>query len=337
MRDRWTALSRVLIVGLCVSAWFVSTLRAGRTAAAVAIDPDDLGGVVSRPRELEPVGAQSRGPLDLANAAVPGGALRFTYGDDPLQFGELRVPAGAGPHPVVVVVHGGCWVARLGSMDERAVSLDNMRPLAAALTGAGLATWNVEYRRLGHPGGGWPGTFVDVGRATDHLRTLARVHALDLSRVVSIGHSAGAHLALWLAARPKIDRKSELHVANPVGISGAVALDGPADLEATLPLQQPVCGRPVVTDLIGGLPAERPERYRAASPITMLPLGVRQVFFAGRMFATHAAPYEAASRRAGELVQTTVLPDAGHFVFIDPQSDVWPQVLARVKALVALP
>jgi acetyl esterase/lipase len=275
--------------------------------------------------------------LDLANAAVPDGALRFTYGDNALQFGELRVPAGTGPHPVAVVVHGGCWVARLGSMDERAVAMDNMRPLAAALTGAGVATWNIEYRRLGHPGGGWPGTFIDVGRATDHLRMLARTHPLDLSRVVAIGHSAGAHLAMWLAARPKIARTSDLHVADPLRLSGVVALDGPADLEATLPLQQPVCGRPVITDLIGGTPDEHPERYRAASPITMLPMGVPQVFFAGRMFAAHGSPYAIASRRSGDSVQTTVLPDAGHFVFIDPQSDVWPQVLARVKELVAMP
>src|SRR5262245_7970112 len=102
--------------------------------------------------------AQSRGPLDLANAPVPPGAQRVAYGTDSLQFGELRLPSTRGPHPLAIVIHGGCWVAKLGNLDERAVALDNMRPAAAALTDAGIATWNIEYRRLGNPGGGWPGT-----------------------------------------------------------------------------------------------------------------------------------------------------------------------------------
>jgi acetyl esterase/lipase len=284
-----------------------------------------------------PAAAQERSPLALATATVPDGARRIAYGSDPLQFGELRLPSGKGPHPVAVVVHGGCWVAKLGTMDERAVAMDNMRPLAAALTDAGIATWNVEYRRLGNAGGGWPGTFLDVGQGADFLRTIARDQGLDLSRVVAIGHSAGGHLAMWLAARPNIAKTSEVYSAEPLKLAGVVDLDGPADLKATLPLQQPVCGRPVVTDLIGGSPDDRPERYRAASPAEMLPLGVPQFFFAGRMFAAHVAPYEAASQRAGDKLQTTVLPEAGHFVFIDPQSGVWPQVLASVKQLLSMP
>ncbi len=66
-------------------------------------------------------------------------------------------------------------------MDERAVAVDNMRPVAAALTEAGIATWNVEYRRLGNAGGGWPGTFQDVAHAADFLRTLAKGNDLDLT------------------------------------------------------------------------------------------------------------------------------------------------------------
>ena len=280
--------------------------------------------------------AQTRGPLDLANAPVPAGAHRIAYGTGPLQFGELRVPSTRGPHPVAIVVHGGCWLAKLGNLAPNAVALDNMRPLAAALTDAGIATWNVEYRRLGNEGGGWPGTFRDVGNAADFLRTLARDRQLDLTHVIAIGHSAGGHLAMWLAARPKLTSTSDLYVSNPLRLTGVVDLDGPADLKATLPLQQPVCGAPVVTDLLGGSPEERPERYRDGSPIERLPLGVPQAFFAGRMFAAHVAPYEAASKRAGDTVATTVIPDATHFVFIDPQSDVWPQVLGSVRRLLSM-
>src|SRR6266850_4467488 len=251
--------------------------------------------------------AQSRGPLDLANAPVPAAARRIAYGGDPLQFGELRVPTTKGPHPVAIVVHGGCWVAKLGNMDERAVAIDNIRPVAAALTDAGIATWNIEYRRLGNAGGGWPGTFHDVGHAADFVRTLARDHQLDLTRVITIGHSAGGHLALWLAARSKLAKTSDLYMEDPLRLSGVVDLDGPPDLKATLSVQQPICGSPVITNLIGGSPEERPERYRDASPIERLPFSVRQEFFAGRMFAAQAAPYETASARTGNPLQTTVL------------------------------
>jgi acetyl esterase/lipase len=283
------------------------------------------------------VAAQNRSPLDLANAQVPAGARRIAYGTDPLQFGELRVPSTRAPHPVAVVVHGGCWVAKLGAMDGRAVALDNMRPLAAALTDAGIATWNIEYRRLGNEGGGWPDTFHDVANATDFLRTLARDHQLDVARVIAIGHSAGGHLAMWLAARQKLAKTSDLYTGDPLRLIGVVDLDGPADLKATLPLQQPVCGSPVITNLIGGSPEQRPERYRDASPIELLPLGVPQAFFAGRMFGAQVAPYEAAVKRAGDVLQTTVNPEATHFVFIDPQSDIWPQVMANVRRLLSIP
>jgi acetyl esterase/lipase len=281
--------------------------------------------------------AQTRSPIDLANAQVPTGARRIAYGTDPLQFGELRVPSTQGPHPVAIVVHGGCWVAKLGDMDERAVAIDNMRPVAAALTDAGIATWNVEYRRLGNVGGGWPGTFQDVARAADFIRTLAGTNQLDLTQVIAIGHSAGGHLAMWLAARPKLPKTSDLYMSNPLSLNGVVNLDGPSDLKATLSVQQPICGSPVITNLMGGSADEQPERYRAASPIALLPLGVRQEVFAGRMFAAQVAPYERAAKDAGDTLHTTVLANAGHFVFIDPQSEVWPQVIAAVRRLLSKP
>src|SRR5262245_637808 len=279
--------------------------------------------------------AQTRGPLDLANAPVPAGAHRITYGTDPLQFGELRVPSTSGPHPVAIVVHGGCWLAKLGNMAPNAVAIDNMRPVAAALTDAGIATWNIEYRRLGNAGGGWPGTFQDVARAADFIRTLAKANQLDLPRVIGIGHSAGRHQVMWIASRPKLPKTSDLYMSNPLPLRGIVDLDGPTDLKATIAVQQPICGSPVITNLLGGSPDEQPERYRAASPIELLPFGVRQEFFAGRMFAAQVTPYEAATKQAGDTLHTTVLANAGHFVFIDPQSDVWPQVLAAVRLLLS--
>jgi acetyl esterase/lipase len=195
---------------------------------------------------------------------------------------------------------------KLGNLDERAVALDLLRPMAEELTKMGIATWNLEYRPLGSAGGGWPGTFEDVARGTDHLRKIARENQLDLSRVVAMGHSAGGHLAMWLAARRKLPPSSELYSKDPLPLKGVVDLDGPGDLKATLPMQQQVCGAPVITQLLGGTPEERPQRYREASPIEMLALGVRQEFFAGRMFAAQAPAYEEAARRAGDTVDAVV-------------------------------
>ena len=120
---------------------------------------------------------------------------------------------------------------------------------------------------------------------------------------------------------------------DPLRLQGVIDLDGPADLKAVLPMQQRVCGGPVITRLVGGTPEEQPQRYRETSPIEMLPLGVRQEFFAGRMFSAQAAPYEAAARSAGDAVHTTVLAEAGHFVFVDPSSAVWPQVIRSVREM----
>jgi acetyl esterase/lipase len=279
--------------------------------------------------------AQQSNPLTLANTPVPPGQ-RIAYGGDSLQFGELRVPSTGGPHPVAVVVHGGCWLAQLGDMDRRAVAIDNMRPLAAALAEAGIATWNIEYRRLGHEGGGWPGTFHDVASAADHLRSIALEHSLDLTRVIAMGHSSGGHLAMWLGGRPRIATTSDLYTRDPLQLSGVINLDGPADLAATIPRERQICGAPVVTDLLGGVDAEQSERLRDASPVELLPFGVAQVYMAGRMFGEQVAPYEVAARAAGDDVRSISLPAAGHFVFIDPQSDEWPQVLKSVRELLGV-
>ncbi|HEY7285888.1 MAG TPA: alpha/beta hydrolase [Vicinamibacterales bacterium] len=276
--------------------------------------------------------AQARPSLDLANEAVRDG-IRLSYGPAALQFGELRLPAGPGPFPVAIVVHGGCWLAKFPNMDARAVSMEYMRPLAVALTDAGVATWNVEYRRLGDEGGGWPGTFQDVARAADHVRVMAHDRPLDLSRVVAVGHSAGGHFAMWLGGRKNLSSSSELYTRDPLKLRGVVNLDGPTDLKATIAVQRSICVSPVITDLIGGTPDERPSRYHDGSPIELLPIGVSQYVFAGSMFASQARPYETAAQKHGETVTTTVLPDAGHFVFVDPRSPDWPQVLEAVRRL----
>lgn len=277
--------------------------------------------------------AQPTNPIQLLRTPVPPGATKIPYGSDPLQFGELRLPATKGPHPVAIIVHGGCWSSKLGDMPPEMVALSLLRPLAAELAAQGIATWNIEYRRLGNPGGGWPGTFLDAANATDHLRTIAKANSLDLTRTIAIGHSAGGHLALWLAARKKLPKDSQIATPNPLPLKAAINLDGPGDLAATVPLSEPICGAPVVEQLFGGLPSTQAARYKQGSPVELLPLGIPQASFAGEMFASLAPAYQQAAKKSGDEATLTLDPKAGHFDWIDPKSPKWEQVLSTIKRL----
>lgn len=255
---------------------------------------------------------------------------RIAYGTDPLNYGDLRLPRGDGPFPVVIVVHGGCWVSRFATLQNTAALSDGLRD-------AGVATWNVEYRRLDQLGGGWPGTFLDVAAAADHVRVLAKQYPLDLNRVVAVGHSAGGHLALWLAARPRLDTGSELRRENPLKLAGAVALGGPGDLRDFTMYDESICGSSVVEQLLGGPPESVPRRYAQASPAELLPLGTRQVLIVGEqddvMPRASRDRYVAAARKAGDKIDLVVIPDAGHFEVIAPTTSAWPIVRDRVLEL----
>jgi acetyl esterase/lipase len=263
---------------------------------------------------------------DILDREVPDMGQRIAYGAEPGQFGDLRMPAGEGPHPVVIGIHGGYWRARY--------DLNHFGHACSALTASGFATWNIEYRRTGEPGGGWPGTFLDVAAAADFLRVLAPQYNLALDHALSLGHSAGGHLALWLAGRHKIANESPIFTAHPLPLSGAVALAGAVDLRHTwaLGLSDNATGL-----LIGGSPTEFPERYAAGSPYDLLPLGIRQFLLHGTDDAD--LPLEVSERyvrRAaakGDSATLLTLPDVGHFELIDPASNVWPTVLSVVTAL----
>lgn len=263
----------------------------------------------------------------LAMPVVPADH-RIAYGADAEQFGDLYLPAGAGPHPVVVLLHGGWWRATYG------VAL--ISSLADALRGAGLAVWSVEYRRLGN-GGGWPHTFADVARGIDFLRGLAGRFALDLSRAVAVGHSVGAHLALWHAGRHRLPASSELHWPEPLPLRGVVALGGVPDLVRAA--EQGIC-RGACPELLGGMPAAQPARYAEASPHALAPLGVPQWHLVGEADERVPAAYVqqcVAAAPPGDAMHLTLLPGAGHFDVIAPTSPVWPAVRAAVFAALAAP
>jgi acetyl esterase/lipase len=242
---------------------------------------------------------------------------RLAYASDPAEFGELRLPDGEGPFPVAVVIHGGCWLAEY--------ELGYMSALAKALTRHGIATWSIEYRRVGDAGGGWPGTFIDVGAAADALRTLAPEYSLDLERVAAVGHSAGGHLALWLAARPRLPADDPLRGTWPLEITGAVALAGIPDLAGFS--SRDGCGA-AVPGLLGGQPEEHPDRLRRVSPIAMPASGVgERLIIGGRDTIVPRAQAERyAEHRRGSEVEIVEVASAGHFELVDPSHQAWPVV-----------
>lgn len=273
---------------------------------------------------------QRLGPRDVDKLPSKPADTKITYGDDPLQFGELRLPQGKGPFPVAIVIHGGCWVSSFASLQNTAAMSD-------ALRDAGIATWNVEYRRLDNTGGGWPGTFADIADATDKVREIAKAHPLDLSRVVTIGHSAGGHLALWAAARSKVQKGSPLYRPNPLPLKAAVALGGPGDLKGFYEYAAKICGSNVIDSLMGGSPASVGDRYAQGSPVELLPFGVRQVLIVGVddgvMPPAARASYAAAATKAGDRVEVIEVP-GGHFEVTAPISTAWPTVRGKVLSLV---
>lgn len=264
---------------------------------------------------------------DVLTRRPPPGAERIPYGDDPSHFGHLRVPPTEGPHPVVVYVHGGCWMSEYDLM--------HAEHACAALTEAGLATWSVEYRRIGSTGGGWPATFNDVARAADHLRALAQPRRLDLTRVVATGHSAGGHLAAWLAARPRIAAGNALYGADPLAIRAVVSIAGLTDLARASELR--LCGGSMDV-LLGGSPREVPDRYAAASPYELLPLRVSQVLVSGGrdtiVPVDIAERYAARARERGDKPEMITIDEADHFDLIDPLAPAFARVREAVLALV---
>ena len=265
---------------------------------------------------------------DVARLSVAPADHRLAYGPDPLQFGDLRLPKGNGPHPVAIVIHGGCWLAAFAD-------LQLMAPLSEALTRAGIATWNIEFRSVDSSGGGWPNTLLDVASAVDHTRELAARYPLDLNRVVIVGHSAGGHLAQWAAARHRVSENSPLFRTNPLSVRATVGLAGINDLQRYLQ-ESAGCGKSI-PQLLGGSPSEVPDRYQAASPVEMLPLGIKQALIIGAqdkiVRPQHNRTYAEAAQKSGDNVQLIVLDNAAHFDVIAPTGVGWPTIEAAVFSM----
>ncbi len=252
----------------------------------------------------------------LAWPAIPA-QHRLHYGEQRDQFGDLYLPTQPGPHPLVILIHGGCWRAQYG--------LAPLGLLCEALRQSGLAVWSLEYRRLGN-GGGWPHTFLDVAAGADFVRSLAASFPLNLDRVVAMGHSAGGHLALWLAGRHRLPADSDLYQADPLALGGVVALAGIPDLAAATRWQ--ICGD-AAQELVGGPREQYPKRYEQGSPVYLLPLGIPQRHFVGAHDAIVPPAYleaQLAVAQQHDDATLTIIPHAGHFEVVDPQRAAWESV-----------
>lgn len=247
---------------------------------------------------------------EILNVPPPRADVRLSYGSDSHQFGDLRVPKSKGPHPALMNIHGGFWRNRY--------DLAHAGHLCAALTQKGIATWNVEYRRVGDEGGGWPGTFEDLRQAYRFVSHLGDKYNVDAKRVLVMGHSAGGQLALCLAAH-----ESSVHAV--------VSLAGVVDLRRawSVHLSNNAAG-----EFLGGSPDQVPEHYREADPMQLEIKSAQQWVIHGS--ADDVVPpdfsrrYAEAKTKAGETVHWVEIENAGHFDLIDPRTEAWKRIRTAV-------
>jgi acetyl esterase/lipase len=271
---------------------------------------------------------------------------KYKYGDHPSQWGELFLPEPPPASPsrskhtvtrgVVVVIHGGYWRSQYGA--------ELGEPLAKDLAAHGMAAWNLEYRRAGN-GGGWPHTFEDVLAGIDKLRDIAAEHALDISRVVALGHSAGGHLAVWAAGRdrlaglgtPDADRQVLRNLnGEAVHLTGVVSQSGLLNLAQADWLD---LSNGAVSNFMGGSSGKYPKRHKYADPMSAVPLDVPIYAVHGLEDDTvpmsQSEAYVAAARAAGAPVQVVKVP-GDHFALIDPKASSYRKCRELVQELLEL-
>jgi acetyl esterase/lipase len=257
---------------------------------------------------------------------------KLSYGVSPYQFVELFQPRGPGPFPVAVLIHGGCFKNEYQGMPQ-------MRGVAGALSSQGIAVWSIEYRGLDQPGGGYPGTFEDVNAALDMLALQAKGRHFDIDRVIAVGHSAGAYLALWIAGRALVPASSPLHDTQSIPVRDVVALGGLGDLRPYREHLQESCGYSI-SQITGVSSAERPDVYADTTPIELSPNGSHTVFINGEL-DNIASPQDARDyadrvRKRGDSAETVVLPGGSHFDEVSITSPSWRVVLGVIERAAGL-
>jgi acetyl esterase/lipase len=267
---------------------------------------------------------------DLLALPKPAPTQTIAWGPGATDVADLWLPEGAGPFPVVLMVHGGCWQKSIADHTLMNWAADDLRK-------QGLAVWNIEYRGVDEDGGGYPGTFLDVAHAADALRDQAAQYNLDLNRVAAFGHSAGGHLALWIAARHKLPSFSPMKIDNPLKLAGVVNSGGLADLKASRSVTQRSCLSDIFDQLVGDISSTRAEVLSDTSPAEMLPLKVKQISVNGHEDGIAPASlgegYTRRAKAAGDDADVVVVLNTGHVELISPGTEAWDIEVAALKGM----
>jgi acetyl esterase/lipase len=337
----------------------ISVFAASRTAAAeypIVVSPDGktLAATLDRHqrtpdryhcRLLQAVGQEDhmnrRGIIDFAMPAVtanpvplsgymalnrPDAQLQISYGALPSQGIDVFLPAGTGPHPIAILIHGGCYRARPG------LGREQLRHLGADLSTQGIAVWSIGYRRATEPGGGYPGTYQDVSEGIDRLRAEASHYNLDLSRNVIIGHSVGGHLALWAAARRSLQADGPLFKPDPFIPNAVIGLAGIGDMQSLANF----CDPDIAERMSGATEGGATARYAEVSPAQMGPPSGSVLLISG-VYDPVVPPFAAlnyahAMRTKRERpIELLELPQMGHFDFLVPGTPAWAEVRNRIE------
>ena len=305
--------------------------------SAAAITLVACAGVAPDAEDVEPdsIVAEADKPLmqwpDLTNRPLPEPDQTISYGELPQQVADVWLPDGAGPHPVVLMVHGGCW--------QKAIADRTLMNYAAVdLRARGIAVWNIEYRGVDEEGGGYPGTFSDAADAAHKLLTVGTSLGLDTSRIVGFGHSAGGHLVAWLAAQENLPASSPLASAPLTPLSGIVNSGGLADIAASEPVTLKSCLADVREQLTGLASDTRPDVYSDTSPALMQPSMATQYSVNGAR--DRIAPPELGlgytdlvNAAGGSALYEEVF--GGHVELISPGTYAWEAQVALIELMLA--
>jgi len=263
-----------------------------------------------------------------ATTALPSHAqTKIPYGPDPMQYGELTLPEGDGPFPVVTFLHAGCWMSTEGM-------INSYRAMAKAVAAQGIAAWNMQYRGATSEGGGWPGTWHDIANGFDALVGLAEEYPLDLHQAIVVGHSSGGHFGAWLATRPQLPKDSDIYVEpalHPTALVMADAYINPMVIDSIGTSGEIYCGEPLLEKLTGAPVDEKGANFKAISPLEWLPWGIPQEYIVSTYRYPLSVPRELAQGKtalqtlpdypalaiiAGDEVSVRIIANEDHGAFV---------------------
>jgi acetyl esterase/lipase len=252
---------------------------------------------------------------------------KISYGQDPMQYGELSLPEGDGPFPVVTFLHAGCW-------RSSEAMITSYRAMAAAMLEQGVAAWNMQYRGATSPGGGWPGTWLDIANGFDALEEIAQSYPIDLQKAIVVGHSSGGHYGAWLAMRSQLPPNSEIYVkpkVNPMALVMADAYINPLLIDSIGDTGEIYCGEPLLEKLVGGPVEDNINNFLQISPLEWLPWGIPQDFIVstyryplslprvlaqGKTSMRKVPDYPALAVLAGDEINVRLISNEGHGNFV---------------------